>query len=157
VLLTVDLPAGTVNRLPISPGYASKLVISPDGTRLWICNNFGRVQVLDLLTYANLAQPAVQSPWSVAFNRTGTRAYITSAPHERNGTLEVYNANTYTRIASIPVGFLPHGVSVSPSGRHVFVVNSWAGGSIMQISTATNTVVRTFPVGDFPSGLGMAH
>jgi YVTN family beta-propeller protein len=122
-----------------------------------MCNYLGRVTVLDLLTNAILAQPPVLSSWSVAFNRTGTRAYITSAPHGRYGTLEVYNANTYTRIASIPVGFLPHGVGVTPSGRHVFVVNSWAGGSIMQISTATNTVIRTIPTGDFPGGLGMVH
>ena len=115
------------------------------------------MSVIDLLTNTTLAQPPVESPWSVAFNRTGTRAYITSAPQVRNGTVEVYDANTYVRIASIPVGFLPHAVSVSPSGRHVFVVNSWTGGSIMQISTATNTVIRTIPMGDYPGGLGMVH
>jgi YVTN family beta-propeller protein len=122
-----------------------------------MCNNLGRMTVLDSLTNTVLAQPAVVSPWSVAFNRAGTRAYITSAPLGRNGTLEVYDANTYVRIASIPVGLLPHAVGVSPSGRHVFVVNSWTGGSIMQISTATNTVVRTIPAGDYPGGLGMVH
>ena len=82
---------------------------------------------------------------------------VESAPQDRNGALEVYDANTYTRIASVQVGLLPHAVGVSPSGRHVFVVNSSTGGSIMQISTATNTVVRTIPVGDFPGGLGMVH
>ena len=156
-LFAVDLASGTVKQLPLAVFSATSLVLMPDATRLWICNNTGDVTVLDVLTNTIVAHLPVARPWSVAFNRTGTRAYITSAPLSGNGTVEVYDANSYTRLASIPVGFRPHGVGVTPSGRHVFVVNRWTPGSIMQISTATNTVIRAFPTGDFPGGLGMQH
>ena len=156
-LFAVDLESGTVKQLPVAVYTASSLVLMPDATRLWICNNTGDVTVLDVLTNTIVAHLPVARPWAVAFNRTGTRAYITSAPLSGNGTVEVYDANSYSNLASIPVGMRPHGVGVTPSGRHVFVVNRWTPGSIMQISTATNAVIRTFPVGDFPDGLGMEH
>ncbi len=156
-LYAVDLDAGTVKQLPIAVYTATSLVLMPDATRLWICNNTGDVSVIDVLTNTIVAHLPVAWPWSVAFNRTGTRAYITSAPPSGNGTVEVYDANSYTNLASIPVGIRPHGVGVTSSGRHVFVVNRWTPGSIMQISTTTNAVIRTFPTGDFPGGLGMEH
>ena len=157
-LFAVDLAAGTAKQLPLAVYHATSLVLMPDATRLWVCNNNGDVTVIDLLTNTILAHLPVPSPWAVAFNRTGTRAYITSAPPgEPNGTLEVYDALSYVRLASVPVGLNPHSVGVSPSGRHVFVVNNSLAGSIMQISTTNYTLVRTFPVGDFPSGLGMEH
>jgi len=157
-LYAVDVASGTVTQLPIAVYYASSLVLTPDATRLWISNNGNSdVSVLDVLTNTIVAHLAVQWPWAVAFNRTGTRAYISSSPPAPNGTVEVYDANSYTHIASIPVGSTPHSVAVTPSGRHVFVVNASAAGSIMQISTVTNTVIRTFPVGDVPSGLAMEY
>jgi YVTN family beta-propeller protein len=156
-LYAVDLESGTVKQLPIAVYTATGLVLTPDATRLWICNNTGDVTVVDALTSTIVAHLPVARPWSVAFNRTGTRAYITSAPPSGNGTVEVYDANSYANLASIPVGMRPHGVGVTPSGRHVFVVNRWTPGSIVQISTATNTVIRTIPTGDFPGGLGMEH
>jgi YVTN family beta-propeller protein len=156
-LYAIDLPTATVTQLPIAVYYATNIVISPDDTRLWIANNVGsNVAVIDLLTNSVVATLPVVSPWAIAFNRTGTRVYISSAPRANPiGTVEVYDANSYLSLASIPVGHLPHSLGVTPSGRHVFVVNASSPGSVMQISTVTNAVIRTFPVGDSPSGLGM--
>ena len=154
-IYTVNLASMGVKQLPFAVYYATSIVLMPDATRLWICNNMSGVTVLDVLTNTIVANIPVVNPWSVAFNRTGTRAYIASAPPGQNGTVEVYDANSYANLASIVVGRAPHTVAVTPSGRHVFVVNNFTPGTISQISTATNTVIRTFPVGDVPSGLGM--
>jgi YVTN family beta-propeller protein len=155
-LYSIDIPSGTVKQLPVGVFYVTSLALTPDGSRLWICNNKADVSVMDVLTDTLVAHLPVDSPFAVAFNHTGTRAYISSADRANpNGTVEVYDANSYVNLASIPVGYLPHAVAVTPSGRHVFVVNSSASGSVMQISTATNSVIRTFPVGASPSGLGM--
>jgi YVTN family beta-propeller protein len=155
-LYSVDTASGTVKQLPLGVFYVTSLALTPDGTRLWICNNKADVSVMDVLTNTLVAHLPVDSPFAVAFNRTGTRAYISSADRAKpNGTVEVYDANSYINLASIPVGYVPHAVAVTPSGRHVFVVNSSPNGSVMQISTATNSVIRTFQVGASPSGLGM--
>jgi YVTN family beta-propeller protein len=154
-IYTVNLASQTAKQLPFAVNYVTSLVLTPDGTRLWICNNLAGVTVLDVLTNTVVANLPVTSPWSVAFNRTGTRAYVSSAPLGENGTVEVYDASSYTSLASIPAGSKPHAIGVTPSGRHVFVVNAGTPGALIQISTATNAVIRTFPVGNTPSGLGM--
>jgi YVTN family beta-propeller protein len=151
----VNLATQAIKQLPFAVYYATGMVLTPDASRLWICNNLGDVTVLDVLTNTVVAHLPVISPWSVAFNRTGTRAYISSSPPGPNGTVEVYDANSFASIASIQVGSQPRSVAVTPSGRHVFVVNSTPSGSIMQISTVTNAVIRTFQAGSSPSGLGM--
>jgi len=157
-LHAIDIAAGTVKQIPIAVFYATSIVLTPDATRLWICNNNNSdVSVMDVLTNTIVAHLPVQYPWAVAFNATGTHAYISSSPPGPNGTVEVYDANSYIKIASVQVGSTPRSVAVTPSGRHVFVVNSTAQGTITQISTATNSIIRTFAVGGNPSGLAMEY
>src|SRR6185295_5502077 len=105
-------------------------------------------------TGTRVAQLPIVGPYAVAFNRTGTRAYITAQAPGALGTVEVYDANSYSKISSIPVSDHPRAIAVTRSGRSLFVVNGLTNGSILQISTATNAIIRTIPVGDFPAGLG---
>jgi YVTN family beta-propeller protein len=50
------------------------------------------------------------------------------------------------------VGNLPHVLAVTPSGHHLFVTNALSG-TIMQIDTSTDKVLRTIPVGNHPLGI----
>jgi YVTN family beta-propeller protein len=46
-------------------------------------------------------------------------------------------------------------VAVNPAGTRVYVANSSPSGTVSVIDTATNTVVATVPVGEFPSAFGL--
>jgi YVTN family beta-propeller protein len=67
-------------------------------------------------------------------------AYITNA----RSTVSVIDTVTNTVVGSIPVGYIPRGVAVTPDGSKVFVTNA-ADNSVSVISTATNTVVAVPP------------
>jgi YVTN family beta-propeller protein len=49
-------------------------------------------------------------------------------------------------VATIPVGAQPSGVAVTPDGKYAFVANFFSH-TVSVIATATNTVVKTVPVG----------
>ena len=76
-------------------------------------------------------------------------AYI---PNYQGGTVSVMNISTGTVVATIPVGTLPYGVSVSPDGSKVYITNSNTD-DVSVINTSTNTVIATIPVGNNPKGI----
>ena len=80
--------------------------------------------------------------------RMGTR-YVANAA---SGTVSVIDTATNTVVATVPVGNLPHGVAVTPDGKHVYVANIGVPTHVSVIATATNTVVATIPVGSAPMG-----
>ena len=57
-----------------------------------------------------------------------------------------------TVTTTIPVG-TPWDMAVTPNGAYVYVTNELGFGSV--ISTATNTVTATIPVGKGPSGVAI--
>ena len=156
-IYSIDLPSGTVKKLGVSGSYISQAIVTPDGTQVWICSYFGSVQIFDVLTNTYITALPISSPWNVAFNSSGTRAYITNGASGVQGSVAVVDTATLQTIASIPVGLTPRCVRVTPSGRHLFVTN-YDSTFINQIDTATNTVIRTIDVGGVgASGIGFAH
>src|SRR5262249_30349888 len=73
-------------------------------------------------------------------------AYVTNLG---SGTVSVIDTATNTVVATVPVGFAPRGVAITPDGTHAYVVNT-NSDTVSVIATATNTVVATVPVGSFP-------
>ncbi|MBL7795632.1 MAG: beta-propeller fold lactonase family protein, partial [Saprospiraceae bacterium] len=81
-------------------------------------------------------------------------AYI---PNNVSNDVSVIDLATNTVVATIPVGFAPFGVSVSPDGSRVYVTNREAtGGTVSVIDAATNTVIATIPVGQNPTGIAVS-
>jgi YVTN family beta-propeller protein len=58
-------------------------------------------------------------------------------------------------VATILVGFGPNGVAVTPDGTRAYVTNT-IDGTVSVISTASNKVVATIPVGNFPLAVSFA-
>ena len=109
----------------------------------------------------------------IALSPDGSRAYVTEPSTDR---LLVFSTVTGAVVASIAVGPGPSGVAVSPDGTQVWVVNTGLtgsssgsagsagaagaagsalalglnGGTVSVISTATNAVIGTVPVGVGP-------
>ncbi|MBL0057140.1 MAG: beta-propeller fold lactonase family protein [Chitinophagaceae bacterium] len=79
-------------------------------------------------------------------------AYITN---RTSNNVSVINTATNTVVATIGVGSMPIGVSVTPDGSKVYVTN-YISGNVSVISTETNTVIATVPVGTNPYGLSVS-
>jgi YVTN family beta-propeller protein len=126
----------------------SSVKVTPDGSQLWVSSRgASRVDVFDTATNLDVVAFNVQAPTGIAFNPTGTTAYVGEGISP--GNVVVIDTSTYQITTRIPVGDLPHAVKVTPSGHHVFVTNGLSN-SISQISTTSNTVVRTIKL---PNGL----
>jgi YVTN family beta-propeller protein len=70
-------------------------------------------------------------------------AYITN---NDSNSVSVINTATNTVIATIPIGYGPFGVSVTPDGGKVYI-GSFGINTVGVIETATNTVIATIPSG----------
>ena len=157
-LYAVTLPAGTVKQLNGGGGnYISQAIVTPDGTQVWYCSYYGNVEIFDVLTNTYITGLPISFPWNVAFNASGTRAYVTNGAEGVTGFVAVVDTATLKTIASIQVGKTPRAVRVTPSGRHVFVINT-TDTIISQIDTATNTVIRSIKIpGINATGLGFSR
>jgi len=67
-------------------------------------------------------------------------AYVTNSG---SNTVSVIDTAINTVVATVPVGFSPSGVAITPDGTRAYVT----GSPVSVIDTATNTVVATLPVG----------
>lgn len=121
--------------------YPSGMSVTPDGSQVWVSQRGdNRVDIFDTTTNARVFAFAVALPTGIAFNPTGTTAYLGEGSSP--GNVVVIDASAYSVIARIPVGNLPHVLKVSPTGHDLFVTNGLSN-NIMQISPLTNTVTRT--------------
>jgi YVTN family beta-propeller protein len=138
--------------------YPSTMAVTPDGSQLWVSQRGSNsLDVYDTVTNAHVIGYNVANATGIAFNPSGTFAYI--AEYASPGTILVINTETYQQVTQITVGDDPHVVAVTPTGRHVFVTNV-GSNSISQIDTATNTVLRTLPLPNndqHPLGLNFVH
>jgi len=87
----------------------------------------------------------------VNFIRTakGQFAYVTVGGLNE---VQVFRTSDFAKIATIPVGKLPHGIWPSGDGTRVYVGLENAD-ALTAIDTATNTVIATVPIGQAPQAL----
>jgi len=72
----------------------------------------------------------------------------------KDNTVSVIDTATRTVVATVPVVAGPHGMSVTPDGRRVFVSGDSASG-VSVIDTANDRVIQTIEVGKSPHGVAM--
>jgi YVTN family beta-propeller protein len=152
----VDMATLTVTGSPLAVGcFPSSIALTPDGSQLWVSSRgSSRVDVFDTATNQAVTSYLIQLPTGIAFNPTGTRAYIGEGISP--GNVVVVDTSTYQLITRVPVGNLPHALAVTPVGRYVYVTNGLSN-SISQISTLNNKVIRTIKLPNgFKHPLGIA-
>jgi gliding motility-associated-like protein len=69
-----------------------------------------------------------------------------------SNTLSVINIANYQVVATIPLGMVPWGVSVSADGSRVYVTNQ-GSNTLSVVNTASNSVIATITVGSIPDGV----
>ena len=159
VIFVIDVPNRKLLTTIPTDAFPASVAVTPDGSTVWVPNRGdSTITIIDTMTNTVTARIAADYPTGVAFNPTGTRAYVAEAElGSANGYLRVFDVSSTATIARIPVGNLPHVVKVTPSGHYVFVTNV-GSNSISQINPNTNTVIRTIPVpGQHPLGLAFVR
>lgn len=159
----VDLATGEVTTVPL-PVTPHNVQATPDMDKLLIVGspveaghgaggghgdaaNAGRLLVLDqlVLDAAPVEIEIGTHPAHVVTDREGGRAFATNAGDD---TISVVDLASRT-VTSIPAGDYPHGLRLSPDGRHLLVANV-EGGSVSLFDTGTLAEVARIPVGAAP-------
>jgi YVTN family beta-propeller protein len=131
--------------------YPSGLTLTPDGSELWVASPLGtEVDVIDTLSLTEIFRLNIQDTTDIAFNSTGTTAYITSDANSPGQVIAV-NTATFQTVNTYTVGASPSDISMS-YGDKFLVVNNETDGTISVIDLGQNAV-KTVQVGASPSGI----
>jgi len=114
--------------------------------------DLARVSRANLPSQAFTANVSVgNTPTGIAFNSTGSRAYVTN---QYSSTVSVVNVATNTVIDSIAVGNRPFEVIVAPGDSILYVAKI---DSVYGIRLATNAIVARFAIPDAGNGIAIAR
>ncbi|MGI4748871.1 MAG: YncE family protein [Janthinobacterium lividum] len=143
-----------IARVPQASPFCPNIAASADGEQVWFTlKDVGKTQVFNARAPFNVLKTLNTGPITnhvnLVRNAHGSFAYITVGG--LNEVL-VYNTNTFEKVATIPVGKLPHGIWPSGDGSRVYVGLENADGMIA-IDTMTNKVVATVPIGQAPQAV----
>ena len=156
VIQTIDMASkkivGSLNVYQWPQG----LTLTPDGSQLWITSTLSpTVAVVDTLTNTFVTGLAIPQSTDVAFNSTGTRAYVTSTPGLGPGNVVVVDTQTYQILKTYKVGQNPADIAMTYGGKYL-IVNNDDDGSISTIDLVKDKVTTTV-VGAHPSGITFVH
>ena len=103
--------------------YPSGLTLTPDGSQLWVASPLGsEVDVIDTLTQTEIFRLNISASTDIAFNSTGTMAYITSASTTPGQVIAVDTA-TFQVETTYTVGNTPSDIQMSYGDRFLVVNN----------------------------------
>jgi DNA-binding beta-propeller fold protein YncE len=157
IIFADDLSAGTVTPIPApESGGIQSLVISPDGSRVYVAFKDGTLGTLDTVSDSYLGTPVAlgwtSSPVEMVVTPDGQNLYI--AESGSNQVVEV-DAATGAQVGTpIPTGPVLN-MAISPDGSAIFIDGGDQSSSVGVISTATNTVSLT-PIQLIPSSSPIA-
>lgn len=157
VIVVIDLSSRKIITTLPTISYAQGLTLTPDGSQVWVTSPLAAsVDIFDTLTNTRVTGLNISQTTDVAFNSTGTRAYITTNSTIPGSVVAVDTA-TYQTIRSYTVGLGPTDISMS-YGDQFLVVNNSAEGSVSVIDFQKGAVVTTKLGGNSaPSGIAFVH
>jgi YVTN family beta-propeller protein len=91
-------------------------------------------------------------PRCVAVNPAGTNAYVTNQRDSANvaGSMSIIDVSTDTIVGTVEVGDNPLGITISPDGSKIYVVNLM-NHQVSVINAGTNTIENTITVSSHPT------
>ncbi|HLJ50742.1 MAG TPA: hypothetical protein VKU01_32245 [Bryobacteraceae bacterium] len=151
VVQVIDIASRTIiASIPVT-SYPQGIFMTPDGTQAYVTFPLGgAVYIIDTLTNTVANTLGIQAPVAVAFNSTGSRAYITS--NTSGGQVQVLETTRYQIVQTYQVGLGPVDAAVAYGDRYV-VVNNHDGNSISVIDTYNDQVKTVATPGTAPLGI----
>lgn len=137
-----------VGRVPQPSPFCPNIAATPDGTQVWFTlKDTGRTVVFDarppFRVLRTLDTGPITNHVNFARNSVGTFAYVTVGGLDE---VQVFRTDDFTKVATIPVGAMPHGIWASGDGTRVYVGLENAG-ALIAIDTLANRVIATIPIG----------
>ncbi len=151
-ILVINIPTHTITgTIQNVVQYPLGLTLTPDGSQLWVTSPYGtETDVIDTLSQTLVFRLNVQQSDQVAFNSTGTMAYITSQLNDP-GQVFVVDTSTYRILSNYTVGSGPIDIRMS-YGDQFLVVDNYNDGSVSVIDVKRD-LVKTVQVGANPKGI----
>ncbi|HLK18362.1 MAG TPA: YncE family protein [Bryobacteraceae bacterium] len=157
VIAVIDLASKKIIATIPTISYAQGLTLTPDGSQLWVTSPLAAsVDIFDTLTNTRVTGLNISETIDVAFNSTGTRAYVTTSSTIPGSVVAVDTA-TYQTIKSYTVGLGPSDIAMA-YGDQFLVINNNSDGSISVLDLAKDAVVTTkVGTNSVPSGIAFVH
>jgi len=147
------------------PNEPVSIAVTPDGSKAYVTDQGGSglgntVSVIDTSSYTVIKTITVGvNPFGILMNPAGTEVYVANSNYWNGGntnsvlgSVSVINTSSDTVTATIPVGYVPTLMTVSPDGSTLYVTNPFSG-NVSVIDAATNAVVGTISAGNNPYGV----
>ena len=137
-----------VGRVTQPSPFCPNIAATPDGKQVWFTlKDVGRTVVFDARPPFSILKSIDTGPITnhVNFvrNANGSFAYVTVGALNE---VQVFRTDDFSKVATIPVGKLPHGIWPSGDGTRVYV-GLENEDRLAAIDTLTNKVVATIPIG----------
>jgi len=153
VVIAVD-KREIVDRVPQASPFCPNIAATPDGQQVWFTlKDVGKTTVFDARPPFAVLKTLDTGPITnhVNFVRTarGTFAYVTVGGLNE---VQVFRTDDFSKVATIPVGRLPHGVWPSGDGTRVYV-GLENDDRLIAIDTLTHMVIATIAIGQAPQAI----
>jgi YVTN family beta-propeller protein len=143
-----------VGRVPQLSAFCPNIAATPDGKQVWFTlKDIGKTEVFDAHPPFSILKTINTGPITnhvnIAHNAKGTFAYVTVGGLNE---VQVFRTDDFSKIATIPVGKLPHGIWPSGDGTLVYV-GLENEDRLVAINTLTNKAVASSPTGQAPQAI----
>src|SRR5262252_9161974 len=143
-----------VGKVQQASAFCPNIAATPDGAQVWFTlKDTGKVQVFDAQPPFTLLKTLDAGPITnhvnIVRNVGGMFAYVTVGGINE---VQVYRTSDFSKVATIAVGKLPHGIWPSGDGTRVYV-GLENEDSLAAIDTLTNTVIAVSPIGQAAQAL----
>jgi len=143
-----------VGRVPQESPFCPNIAVTPDGGQVWFTlKDVGKTMVFSgrppFAVLRTIATGPITNHVKIVGNSSGTFAYVTVGGLNQ---VQVFRTDDFSKVTTIPVGTLPHGVWDSGDGTQVYV-GLENDDRLIAINTVTNQVVATIPIGQAPQAV----
>ena len=143
-----------VGRVKQDSPFCPNIAATPDGKQVWLTlKDVGRVMVFDarppFAVLRSIDTGPITNHVNFATNANGSFAYVTVGGQNE---VQVFRTEDFSKVATIPVGKLPHGIWPSGDGSRVYV-GLENDDRLAAIDTLANKVIATLPIGQAPQAV----
>jgi YVTN family beta-propeller protein len=135
-------------------GFCPNLAVTPDGKQVWFTlKDVGKVSVFDarppFAVLRTIDTGPVTNHVNIAVNARGSFAYVTIGGKNE---VQVFRTDDFSKVATIAVGKLPHGLWPSGDGTRMYV-GLENDDKLIAIDTLTNQIAGTVAIGQAPQAV----
>jgi len=135
----IDLATNSTSTIFLpAPGFPANgffVALTPDAGEFWVVDETRGIDVYRVSDNTLITTiPVAAGPVAVAFDPTGTKAYVADYA---SADATIIDVASHTVTGTFPVPGVPYGVAFSPDGAKAYVSDN--GGTITPVDTATDT------------------